>query len=171
MRNADMAAAPIIGGSARDLVDFYWLGVVDLQNVLEDVEGADGRPAYLETLRLRLIELLQQMDGLLTGPAAQRQEGHRLAYALQHGIAFLGWNAETLRARLLLDGAMPGYATLQECLVTRIRAVVHGIPGDVPEAQGSQAQRHMLRAMRDWSALADAAGTDIAFLADRFRQL
>lgn len=170
MHSGEITPNPIVGGSARNIVDFYWLGTVDLQNLLEDIEGADGRLSYLLSLRLRLIELLQQMDGLVAGSAAQRNEHHRLAYALQHGISFLDWSAKVLRARLLFDASLD-FSVLQEELTEQVRVVLRQIPGDIPEAQGPQAQRHMLRAMRDWSALASSAGADIGFLAERFRQL
>jgi len=152
-------------------VDFYWVALAVLKNIVEDIEGADGRLEYVLSLRCRLVEVLQQMDSILSPANRSVGRDHRLVLALTEGISFLDLSGAQLASALRFAEPNLSYADCRDCLLSFCNEVLGVIPGPIPDAQGPLAQRQVLRAMRDWSKAAEAIGSDLSFLEARFGDL
>ncbi|MFN7265812.1 MAG: DUF6031 family protein [Phenylobacterium sp.] len=164
------AAGSIVAASLTAAVDLYWMALLNIQNCLEDIEGADGRRDYLGSLRYRLVEALQDMDGVLWPTDLAVTPSHRAAFALQNGLRMLDLSGPRLCARIGL-GEDWDASRLQKELLALGADGLCVLPGDIPSAQGPQGQREVIRAMRTWSAAAVKTGDDLAFLASRFGDL
>ena len=161
----------VVAPGIAKMVDLYWMALVYVQNLLEDVEGADGRPAYLHSLKYRLIETLQEMDGALWPVDCAAPPVHRAAFALDNGIRSLGLTGQELQERVGLGQGALNATELGKLLVDLGNVALAALPGEMPRAQGVQGQREVLRAMRTWSAAAEQTGEDLSFLASRFEEM
>lgn len=164
------STAVAIAPDLAHAVDLYWLALQKLQTLIEDIEGADGRLEYLKMLRFRLIEFIQEMDGILNTHTRAVGRSHALPYALQNGIEFLELSGVELTSKLRLHEPLD-IESLQQCLLQFSYWVLGRLPGQLPNAQGAQGQREVLRAMRGWSATSSVMGEDLGFLAARIRDL
>lgn len=152
-------------------IELYWLGMVHVQNIIEDIQGADGRFGYLFGLRFKLVEVAQEMDDLLgaSRPAATSQE--RWIAASDRGLPNLGINREMLMQSLAMDDVELSFDALQMQMLAFAERLIAMLPGVLPDAQGPQGQRHVLKAMQRWNAAAMACGEDVAFLQGRLQEL
>jgi hypothetical protein len=164
-------ARPIVLPSLPAAVDLYWMAQIYIQNALEDIEGADGRVEYLHGLRYRLAGALQFVDSAAWPHDRLIPDEHRAAFALDHGVRFLGLNGADLAERLLMHEATPSPEDLGRALADLCRSALEMLPGRIPAAQGPQGQREVLRAMRNWSQAAEQTGDDLGFLAERLEEL
>lgn len=160
----------VLANSYRSAVDLYWSALSHLQNVLEDVSGADGRLEYLRALATRLVVVLQQMDAVLDSGVAVRP-GHEAAFALEHGLRFCRMSGETLVEALHVDDEQVVAEVLAHDAAQLGRRALTYLPGALPEAQGTSGQRQIIRAMRNWSLAAADTGDDLGFLAERLHEL
>jgi hypothetical protein len=165
------AQGVVVTRAFGDLVDLYWLALASFRTILEDIEGADGRHEYLISLRCKLVEVCQEMDELLAGTPGCAGAGHRLAIALVDGMPHFGLNAREVVERLYFACADVPNDELQAALLAFGDIFARRLPGQIPEAQSPVGQGQTLRAIRNWSAAAGKTGTDLGFLAARFREL
>jgi hypothetical protein len=168
-----MNNSTITTSDLRGAIDLYWLAMVHVRNILEDVEGSDGRLGYLEGLRYKLIVVAAEMDAIITGRTKIDSSRERYAAALSVGLPGFGWTEANLAD---LAGFGPAetqtdYTTLKNALVSFCNAIIDHLPGDLPNAQGVEAQRNMLTAMQRWQVIADNRGEDLAFLEKRLMEL
>jgi hypothetical protein len=161
----------IVAQSLTATMDFYWVAFTTFKNILEDVEGADGRIEYVVSLRYKLIEVLQEMDASLSKARLGVRQEQRLPFALGHGIDFLGIGGDELIHHLRLHENNLSYEDIQKCLLIFGDFVIRNLPGKLPNAQGSVGRREVLQAMRRWSNASDATGDDMGFLSSRLHDL
>ncbi|MFJ8332021.1 DUF6031 family protein [Streptomyces sp. NPDC094437] len=141
-----------------------WLMSVDGRAYVEDLDGGVDQPQLRQIVKLRLLELLSEMDTRLTG-AEPAGEGHQLALALEYGLHEVCHASGAELAQLFaLDEEFGG----EEADESGVRALWEGLceafPGTIPDPLVASGQSEVLRALRDWSKLCTAAGTDAAFL-------
>jgi hypothetical protein len=161
----------ILAQSLTSAIDFYWVAFTKFENVIEDIEGADGRKEYLLSLRYRLIEVLQEMDAALSKDDIVIKQEQRLPFVLENGLSFLGIEGVELVSILKLDKINLSYQDIQECLLSFGHFVINQLPGNLPNAQGLTGRREVLQAMQRWSKAADATGDNISFLSSRLHDL
>ncbi len=117
-------------------------------------------------VRGKLLELLYDIDTRLSG-AVPLAEEHQLALALEYGLHDL---AELDGPRLVdvfaLAADEPDDAKApDDGLVPELwERLCAAFPGELPDPLKPSGQREILRALRSWSKLCTAAGTDAAFL-------
>ena len=141
-----------------------WLMSVDGRAYVEDLDGGVEQPQLRQVVKLRLLELLSEMDTRLTGaePAA---EGHQLALALEYGLHEVCQATGPELAQLFaLEQEFGGEDTDDAGVRELWDGLCEAFPGQIPDPLVASGQSEVLRALRDWSKLCTAAGTDAAFL-------
>lgn len=139
-----------------------WLLAVEGRAYLEDLAGGSEQPELRQVVGLRLLELLLDVDLLLGGHTAMA-DGHQLAMALEYGLHEVAeLDGDRLLRLFALDeefGADGGGAVAEfwELLCA-------AFPGELPNPLLASGQREILQALRDWSRLCTAVGTDAGFL-------
>jgi hypothetical protein len=156
----------------RQLVEIYWIASTELRNVLEDFEGCDGRIEYLRGLGVKFAMVLYELQSLMNGERSFSRF-HFLAGILESGVSDVGLDSNKVHELLLSGTADNADDVDAECqrLIGIGEQIIAGLPGEIPSSMGRTGQREMLRAMRNWSALAGHAGEDLGFLTKRFSQL
>lgn len=152
--------------AARGWVAAAWLLAVELRAYLEDLDGGVRQSDLRRVVALRIVELLVEVDAQLTG-ARQPHAPHALALALEHGLQFVAdVPGRDLLEILQLD--IPLDRAQDDCGVHSVRKFAERLlaefPGELPNPLQAGGQGEMLRALRAWSKLADAAGVDASFL-------
>jgi len=150
----------------RRLVELSWLLMGEGFPILEDIEGAAGDPDLLACLRISLAEFLAELDQRLTG--ADIAADHRLAVALERGTTEIrDWSgAEFAEAMGLTAPADP---TLIPKLQALWAALLADYPIELVDPLQPDTQGKVLRALRDWTKLCDAAGVDTEFLKEMMK--
>ena len=156
--------------SLASLIDFYWRALLDFQNCLEDIEGADGRIENLRALRWKFLAAIQSMEASLGGWGAC-SEVHRAASLLQTGAPTLRLSADELMQRLCIGAPDAPAGELESGMLSLGRQIIAALPGHIPAAQGATGQREIIRAMRMWTKAAEGRGVDMGFLARRLEEL
>jgi hypothetical protein len=155
----------ITAQNLRGAVELYWTALADFQNVLEDINGADGRQEYVWGLRLKLLIELHRMDAALGGhPTAM--PGHMVAFVLDQGAPRLGLSAKEVQIAVQMDSS-DNDLRLLAALGDFVEQVLARLPGRIPPAQSPNGQREVIRAMQAWSKIATARVEDLQFLAER----
>ncbi len=156
--------------SVRAAVEFCWRLCTYFQSLGEDLDGIDGRAAYFENLRIRIVETTCELEALRSGelpPGA----AHRLALALEQGLPqTAGVGGDALVDLLWDDPALP-LAARQDALREIFRTVLDCGPGPVANPFAPSGQRQILKALQGWSDLGADCGEDLAFLAGRLDSL
>ncbi|HEV2371164.1 MAG TPA: DUF6031 family protein [Streptosporangiaceae bacterium] len=141
-----------------------WLLAVEGRAYLEDMAGGVDQPELRWIVRLRLAELLLDIDLLLGGYAAI-QDGHQLAMALEYGLHTVAEVDGPRLVSLFALGGGPGGPAHGDGAVPQLwEELCAAFPGRLPNPLLASGQREILRALRYWSKLCTAAGTDAAFL-------
>lgn len=168
-----MNSSAIITSDLKGAVDLYWLAMVHVRNILEDVEGSDGRLGYLQGLHYKLIVVAAEMDCIIRGGRKVGSSRERYGTALSGGLPGFGWTTADLAdfASLAHVETAADYARVKSALVSFCNAIIDRLPGDVPNAQGVEAQRNVLTAMQRWQVIADSRSEDLSFLENRFMEL
>jgi hypothetical protein len=133
------------------LYRFYWQACTLLETFFEDVRGTDGREAYLRTLKLRLIEVLYELDESL-GSRPPIARIHRLAVALEVGCRTLGDCDGADLTDLFFDGC-PDPAMEADRINGLADRFLADVPGDIQAALNTNGQRYILGMLRLWSKL------------------
>lgn len=168
-----MTSTIIVTASLRDAIDLYWLAMVHVRNILEDVEGSDGRIPYLLGLRYKLLVVAKEMDAIIGQSRKILSSRERYAQALSEGLPNFGWDETALATIAGISDvhAQTDYHKMREILVNFANAIVDRLPGFIPNAQGVETQRNVLTAMQRWQVIADSRGESLAFLEARFMDL
>lgn len=141
-----------------------WLMSVDGRAYVEDLDGGADQPQLRQVVKLRLLELLCEIDTRLTG-AEPAGEGHQLALALEYGLHEVCSAGGPELAQLFdLDQEFGGDLADDAGVRDLWNALCEAFPGQIPDPLVASGQSEVLRALRDWSKLCTAAGTDAAFL-------
>ncbi|NOR61562.1 MAG: hypothetical protein GQ535_03585 [Rhodobacteraceae bacterium] len=154
----------------RRLITVSWLMMGEGFPIIEDVEGASNDPDLLRRLRLLLGDLLAQLDAEL-GSGVEVISDHRLAVAAEYGLSRVAdWDGPSFVAALQLEKvtAQAGDITyLQELW----RVILEAYPITLINPLNPESQSGVLKALRNWSKLCDAAGIDSAFLASMMKDV
>ncbi|MEV0174399.1 DUF6031 family protein [Streptomyces sp. NPDC050803] len=140
-----------------------WLLAVEGRAYLEDLEGGADQPLLRRAVRIKLLELLYDIDTRLAGAVPVAEE-HQLALALEYGLHDLaGLDGDRLAEVFALAADDEG--DTGDGLVPQLwERLCAAFPGELPDPLQASGQREILRALRNWSKLCTAAGTDAAFL-------
>ncbi|MCF5803880.1 MULTISPECIES: DUF6031 family protein [Pseudomonas syringae group] len=154
------------------LISVAWLLMTELEAYLEDLEGAKAEPRVIDALRIKLAELMVDIDCRLAG-ADTPSELHQFALFTEYGLSdVIAHSGETAIDWL----GIPKNVTVEEDyeagrLIDLFREVLDAFPGKLfnPLLPGTQGQ--VLRTLRDWDRSCRLAGRDAAFLAPLMRSL
>lgn len=158
---------------AETLASVAWLVMTELQAYVEDLQGAADSHEVIDVLRVKLAELLLEIDCRLAG-ATVPDELHRLPLFVEYGLADVvmvpgeqaaGW----IGFDKPLDRSVPSADAAT--LIDLFNEMLASFPGDLfnPLLPGTQGQ--VLRTLRNWDKLCRLAGRDAAFLAPLMRSL
>ncbi len=160
----------IVLPSVRAAVDFCWRLSTYFQSLMEDLEGIDGREAYFESLKIRVIETAFELEDLRAAKAPTGSV-HRLAVALENGLR----QTAKMKGRdilcLLCDDQGRALMDREEDLRDLCRTVLTCGPGPIPNPFAPSGQRNMLKALQAWSELGADCAEDLSFLAGRLDSL
>ncbi|MBT0773329.1 hypothetical protein KIH74_30570 [Kineosporia sp. J2-2] len=138
-----------------------WLLAVEGRAYLEDLEGGADQPLLRRVVRVKLLELLYDIDTRLAGCLPVAEE-HQLALALTYGLHDV---AGLEGADLVEVFALAADDDETDGLVPQLwDRLCAAFPGDLPDPLQAGGQREILRALRHWSRMCAAAGTDAGFL-------
>jgi hypothetical protein len=138
-----------------------WKLVIDGRALVEDFEGGAGQPDLVACLRLKLIDLLMELDLELRG-VNDMNEDHLLPLALQRGLSEVALlDGPALVAAVGLDADCHEAREHIDKLWERLLAA---FPGELPNPLLSDGQGPLLRALRNWSKLCRLGQVDDAFL-------
>ncbi|OUM08545.1 hypothetical protein BW686_04290 [Pseudomonas syringae] len=160
------------GDHVEKLIAVAWLLMTELEAYLEDLEGATGEPRVVHALRIKLAELMVDIDCRLAG-ADTPNELHQFALFAEYGLSdVIAHSGETAIDWL----GIPTDVTA-DCeddagrLIDLFKEVLNAFPGKLfnPLLPGTQGQ--VLRTLRDWDRSCRLAGRDAAFLAPLMRSL
>ena len=159
------------GGSTRDAAaaaeawtTVAWLLAVEGRAYLEDIEGGVEQPQMRVVVKLRLLELLADLDARLAG-SRPPAEDHLLALALEYGLveAIRLDGAQLIECVDLRDSLLDDQGT-DEGIRRLFQALLDDFPGRLPNPLVPAGQGEVLRAMRTWSKLGAELGIDISYL-------
>ncbi|WAC71666.1 DUF6031 family protein [Roseateles sp. SL47] len=153
----------------RSTITAAWLLMTELYAYLEDLEGARGRPEVGGLVRIKLAELLLQVDCVLSG-ARLPDELHRLPMLMAYGlgdVAALDGPAviERLGLRRPMDDAECAFLTRQ------MHDLIDAFPLHLVDGLKPEHQSHLLRFLRSANKACGQVGCDAGFLAPLMRSL
>ncbi|MBI6705403.1 DUF6031 family protein [Pseudomonas viridiflava] len=160
------------GPHAQKLISVAWLLMTELEAYIEDLQGAADEPRVIDALRVKLAELMIDIDCRLAG-AQSTHELHQFALFAEYGLSdVIAHSAETALGWLGIphpDRKADADEALR--LIGLFRAILSAFPGTLfnPLLPGTQGQ--VLRTLRDWDKSCRLAGRDAAFLAPLMRSL
>ena len=135
-----------------------WLLAVELSSLVQDVQGQNIDVSLVEAVKLRMVEVLLQVEERMTGQV-ETKGIHALPQALQSGFReILDLPADAVPAAFSLG--TPDSARVHQLW----QRLLEGFPGELPDAVVASGQGAVLRALRDWSKACEAAGIDSSFL-------
>ncbi|WP_122387599.1 DUF6031 family protein [Pseudomonas syringae group genomosp. 7] len=160
------------GAYAQKLISVAWLLMTELEAYLEDLEGASDEPGVVDALRIKLAELMVDIDCRLAG-ADTPNELHQFALFSEYGLTDVIAHTGPVAAEWLgvpADNAA-GQDNEAERLIELFKELLEAFPGKLfnPLLPGTQGQ--VLRTLRDWDRSCRLAGSDAAFLAPLMRSL
>ncbi|MBI0330004.1 DUF6031 family protein [Burkholderia plantarii] len=160
---------------AETLASVAWLLMTELQAYLEDLEGAADTPDVVDVLRIKIAELLLDVDYRLSGAVAP-DELHAFALCAEYGLSEVAMLPGAEAVRRLGGGAAcdahdehDGHGAA--ALIDTLQAALAAFPGELfnPLLPGTQGQ--VLRTLRAWDKLCRLTGQDASFLAPLMRSL
>lgn len=159
------------GGRARDPVAVVeawttvaWLLAVEGRAYLEDIEGGGRQPQMLAVVKLRMLELLADLDARLAG-SCPPAEDHLLALALEYGVDEMIRldGPQLLECLDLRDGLLDEHGD-PEGIRRLFQRLLDDFPGELPNPLVPAGQGEVLAAMQTWSRLGAELGIDISHL-------
>lgn len=159
------------GGRGRDAAavaeawtTVAWLLAVEGRAYLEDIEGGAEQPQMRAVVKLRLLELLADLDARLAG-SRPPGEDHLLAIALEYGLDEMIQldGVQLIESVDLRDGLLDEHGT-DEGIRLLFQLLFDDFPGELPDPLVPSGQGEVLRAMQTWSELGAELGIDISYL-------
>ncbi len=144
---------------------------IDVRAFLEDIDGGRDFPHYLKNLKLRLLELLAELNLLLSYDDGM-DETHFAALALEYGVDHIAAMSgpELVETFGLLD-SFSSEAVDVEGVVSLFERLIAEFPGDIPDPLAPKGQRELLKALRNWDKICSAQGVDAKFLEDLLKEV
>ncbi|HET8641155.1 MAG TPA: DUF6031 family protein [Pseudonocardiaceae bacterium] len=141
-----------------------WLMLAEGRAYVEDLQGGTEQPRMRQAAKLRLLELLVDIDNRLAG-RAPLADAHCLAVGLEYGTHELIAASGTELAEIFgLDGEFGGDTCAVDEILTLWERLVDEYPGELPDRLVAQGHRDLLLALRAWAALARSVGLDVGLL-------
>jgi hypothetical protein len=153
------------------LATFAFKLAVDVRAFLEDMEGAGQHPHYMKTLKLRLLEMLYELQ-LVISSAGPMEELHFAALALEYGVPDI----------TLLDG--PGLIEIfrlwddlesEDVDISGVMGffarILEEFPGEIPDPLIPSGQSILLKALRNWDKICQAEQVDAKFIEDLLKEV
>jgi hypothetical protein len=138
-----------------------WKLVIDGRALLEDFDGGASQPDLVACLKLKLVDLLMELDLELRG-VNNMDDDHLLPLAMQRGLSEVALiDGPGLIAAVGLDADRDEVREHVGKLWERLLAA---FPGELPNPLLSDGQGPLLRALRNWSKLCRLGQVDDAFL-------
>jgi len=146
-----------------------WLLMTELYAYLEDLAGARAQPDAAGLIKVKIAELLVQIDCVLAGLAVP-DEPHRLPLLMQYGLGDVAaLDGPAAIAVLGLDRLTDGPEV--DRLIAVMTALSQAFPIALVDALQPANQGHLLRFLRSASKACDHVGCDAGFLAPLMRAL
>lgn len=144
---------------------------IDVRAFLEDVDGGADFPHYLKNLKLRLLEMLMELNLLLSYDNTM-SEDHYAALALEYGVGEVAGlsGGELVDTFGLLDGFADESVDM-EGVVSLFNRLIDEFPGEIPDPLVPKGQRHLLNALRNWDKICRANGVDTQFIEDLMKEV
>lgn len=144
--------------SLQAWVTATWLTAVEVRALIEDIEGAAGEPALVEAVKLRILEVLLEIE-LELANRPKPSNVHALAHVLEFGFREI---AEIHGDRVA--GAF-GLGSGESSNLERFWCeLVAGFPGGLPDPLKAEGQGEMLRALQVWNRACKTLGVEADFL-------
>ena len=153
------------------LATFAFKLAVDVRAFLEDIEGARQDPHYLKTLKLRLLEMLYELN-LVISSAGPMDELHFAALALEYGtpdIALL--NGPALIETFGLWDDFDSEDVDIGGAVELFARMLDEFPGEIPDPLVPSGQGVLLKALRNWDKICRTAQVDAKFIEDLLKEV
>lgn len=143
------------------IITTAWKLAIDGRALIEDFEGGADQPDLVVALKLKLVDLLMELDLNLRG-VDNIEEDHLLPLALQRGLSEIAaLDGAELIAAIGLDAEhQPDCRPVNELWESLLAA----FPGELPNPLLADGQGPLLRALRSWSKLCRLGKIDDAFL-------
>ncbi|RQP21747.1 DUF6031 family protein [Piscinibacter terrae] len=153
----------------KAIVTAAWLLMTELYAYLEDLEGAREQSEVAALVRVKIAELLLQVDCVLCG-ADLPDEMHRLPLLMQYGLGDVAaLDGPAAIEALGLDRVMDA-AEVQR-LTDTMTALIRAFPLELVDALKPENQGRLLRFLRFANKACEKVGCDAGFLAPLMRSL
>lgn len=151
------------GDHVTSTISAAWLLMTELRAYIEDLAGARDVPDAAALIKIKIAELLLQVDAVL-GRAAVPPEMHRLPLLMAYGLGEVAAMDGPSATRLLgLD--VPTDANEVDRLIDVLEALLAAFPSDLVDALQPENQGHVLRFLRSANKACGHVGCDAGFLA------
>jgi len=150
--------------SVEQWVIVAWLMAAEGRAYAEDLRGGGAQPQMQQAAKLRLLEVLSDVDTRLSGRRAPA-DPHCLALALEYGLHHLIDASGTELIDVFGLGEEFGGESCEVAGVLSLwESLVRAFPGVLPDRLVAQGQRDMLRTFRTWADLCRSVGLDVGLL-------
>ncbi len=155
----------------RPLMVAAWHLMISGRTMVEDAEGAVGKPEYLYMLKIAIAELAMAIDCLLKG-ADPPSDLHRFAMAVELGFTdFMEAGPDSVISLFALEadqGSAEEYQRLADLWQQALDAFPSTLPNPLVPGSG---QRDLLNILRHWSKLLADNNIDSRLLAELYRTI
>lgn len=154
---------------ARATISAAWLVMSELYAYLEDLEGSIDAPDASVLIKVKIAELLVQIDCTL-GRTAMLDEEHRLPWLLEYGLCEV-INLPGAEMARLLGLFTANHATEVRRVSQLIRDLIAGFPGELVDSLQAHNQGRVLRFLRSADQACTALNCDAGFLVPLMKAL
>lgn len=151
------------GVHVTSTISAAWLLMTELRAYIEDLVGARDIPDAAALIKIKIAELLVQVDCVLGGVAVP-QEMHRLPLLMAFGLCDVA-ALDGARASRLLGLDVPTDAPEVDRLIATLEDLLQAFPSDLVDALQPQNQGQVLRFLRQANKACQGVGCDAGFLA------
>ncbi|MBB3641800.1 DUF6031 family protein [Variovorax atrisoli] len=151
------------GEHVTSTITAAWLLMTELRAYIEDLAGARDIPDAAALVKIKIAELLLQVDAVL-GRVAAPPEMHRLPMLMAYGLGDVAAMDGATATRVLgLDVATD--AAEVDRLTAVLEELLAAFPSDLVDALQPENQGHVLRFLRSANKACERVGCDAGFLA------
>lgn len=151
------------GEHVTSTISAAWLLMTELRAYIEDLAGARDIPDAAALVKIKIAELLLQVDAVL-GRAVVPHEMHRLPLLMAYGLSDVAAMDGPAATRLLgLD--VPTDGAEVDRLIGVLEELLAAFPSDLVDALQPENQGHVLRFLRSANKACERVGCDAGFLA------
>ncbi len=151
------------GTHVTSTISAAWLLMTELRAYIEDLAGARDIPDAAALVKIKVAELLLQVDAVLGG-AAVPHEMHRLPLLMEYGLSDVATLDGASATRLLGLVARTDAAEVDR-LIGVLEELLDAFPSDLVDALQPENQGHVLRFLRSANKACERVGCDAGFLA------